>query len=151
MRTYYETPVQTGLVVPQSTSKVFAIPHPTRVRLLNIRVLQTAGTPATFTIDLFEKEVPNTPSSNNADDFWLVTPRGGIASSAAGTLVYDFPDVDKYFNNQDDPVYLQSRGVDTPSLVSIASAKRVIYLRITNAGGTSNTYQVSIGSEFLGD
>lgn len=151
MRTYYETPPQTGLVVQANKSKVFTIPHPTRVRLINIRVLQTGGTLATFTIDLFEKSVPDSPSANNADDFWLVTPRGGVASSAAGTLVYDFSDFDKYFQNADTPIYVQAQGQNSPSLVSIISAKRKIYLRITNAGGTDNTYMVSIGSEFLGD
>ncbi len=146
MRRYYETPMSAELVVPANSSKVFAIPHPTRVRLVSLRVLQTAGTAAAFKADLYKKEVGDSPAANNADDFWLVTTRGGVSSTANGTLVYDFADVDKFFDNKDDPAYVDGPGgVATPVQPSVF-ANRVIYLRITNSGSTENTYRASIGS-----
>jgi hypothetical protein len=141
--TYYECPPQTGLVVPAGMPKVFAIPFPTRMRLTNLRVLQMAGTPAAFTVNLYNREVPDSPSPNNADEFWEVTPAGGISSTNNGVLCADFSGTDNFFDNKDDPVYTTGPGsTPTPSLVSIISAKRVIYARITCAGGGTFTFML---------
>lgn len=149
MRTYYENPPQTLLAVAHAASKVFAIPYPTRVRLTTLRVMQTSGTPVLFKVDIFNHIVGDAPATEDA--LYLVTPYGGINSNAAGVMVHQFPDVDNFFQNLDDDVPLQVRGVDTPSMVSIL-ARRVIYIRITNSDVANDAvFSLVLGSEYLGD
>jgi hypothetical protein len=143
---YYECPPQTGLAVPPGTSITFPIPYPTRVRLTNLRVRQTHGDLAPFSIDLYNRAVPDTPGSVSSDDeFYLVNPVTSVDSTSLGFLIADFSGVDVYFTNQDEPEHVYAQGEPTPSLVSILGG-RVIYARITNDGGTENTYEFMLGS-----
>jgi hypothetical protein len=144
MQTYYECPPQANLAVPLGASKTFAIPYPTRRRLTKLNILQVSGTPVAFTADLFNHAVPDSPSSGNADEMWRVAPT--IADNTAGVLTHNFPDVDVFYINQDANAFLQVRGQDTPTLVSV-NARNVIYVRITNGGGNAAIFNLILGSE----
>src|ERR1051326_3176358 len=99
MRQYYETPPQTGLFVPAHDSVLFPIRHPNKVRLAQVRVQQTSGGDVDFRIDIFNKEVDDTPGNN--DTLARVTPVSGISSDSPGNLVHHFPDQDIMFVNKD--------------------------------------------------
>jgi hypothetical protein len=147
MQQYYECPEQVNLVVPGGQSVTFAIPYPTRVRLTRLSVIQTAGTPGNFTVDLYNQAVPNSPSAGGVDEMWRVAPTQ--SESSAGVMAVRFADVDVYFQNTDPDVFLQVRSQNTPSLIS-TQAHRKIYARITNQGGGSCTYSLVLGSFFEG-
>jgi len=147
MRTYYECPYQTGLVVPAGASKTFAIPYPNNVRLTMLRIVQTNTPTVNFTAALYNRLVPDTPSPNNADEAYNVL--GVIQqlqSDASGVLLQGFADQNVFFVNRDDPQYVQRYGKNSPSLVDILY-NRKIYVRITNSGAGSATFQLSLGSE----
>jgi len=98
---------------------------------------------AESTVDIFNRLVADAPAA--ADALWRVGPT--VPSDDAATLAHQYAeDNNVYFINRDDPVYVQLRGEDTPSLVNVA-AKRVIYVRITNSVGTPGTFSLVLGAD----
>lgn len=143
---YYENP-PAALTVSGGTSKVLALPCPNRVRLTSLTVVQRAGdTPVLFRVDVYNAQVGDAPSAGLTDYKWLRTPPAGIACDAAGRMNHLFADYDVFFFNQDVPPYVQAQGANTPSLIN-SQARQVIYLRITNSGGNSATFDIILGSE----
>src|SRR5215471_10355871 len=145
MRTYYESPYLTGLVVPAGQTKTFAVPYPNNVRLTMLRIVQTNTPAVNLTAALYCRQVPDTPSANNADEAYnILGVLQQLQADAPGVILQAFPDQNVFFTNRDDPVYVQRGGKNTPSLVD-PLFNRKIYVRITNPGATSATFQVTLG------
>ena len=143
---YYENP-PAALTVTNGTSKVLKLPYPNGVRLTKLNVVQTADNAAvTFSVDIYNHSVGNSPASNNQDDLWLITDLGGMTSNSAGVLIKRFDANDYFFFNQDAPIYAQAQGQNTPSIVDILSPYN-LYVRITNTGSNVDVFNIILGSE----
>ena len=138
MSTPYENKPVGGLVCESGAATCFAIDFPSRVSITKLIVIQTAGTHAAFTVDLFNNSdgcagTATTDADGNAigDDCYRVCDQqSGTVVDAVGTLVHFFsPEV--IFFNQDDEHNL--------------GQNRKIYVKIDPSGAGDTTYSVVIG------
>ena len=138
MATPYESKPKGGLVCASGATTCFAIDFPSRVLLTKLIVVQTDGTHATFTVDLFNNEdgcagTATTDADGNAigDDCYRVCAQQTSADvDSVETLVHYFnPEV--VFYNQDAAHNL--------------GQNRKIYVKIDPSGGGDTTYSVVIG------
>jgi hypothetical protein len=138
MSTPYENKPVGGLVCASGATTCFAVDFASRVAITKLTVIQTDGTHAAFTVDLFSNAdgcagTATTDADGNAigDDCYRVcAQQSGTVVDGVGTLVHFFsPEV--VFYNQDDVTHI--------------GQKRKIYVRIDPSGAGDTTYSVVIG------
>lgn len=140
--TYYENTPLPGLKVNGGEVGTFVLPYPTRVRLTKVFVIQTAGDPVAYTVDLFNKaEAAADESLSDAEgpDTGPLSPElfrvGPVLSSSA-------PGVLQHFYTADEPVFFISHDDQSGSIMDA----RRLHLRISPAGSGEKEFAVVIGS-----
>lgn len=135
----YETPPQRDLAAVGGQAAVFAVGFPTRVKLAKLVVVQTAGTPQAFDVQLYSRQQAADDASLSAEsdtdprELFEVGPL--LTSEAPGLLRHAFGDPAVYFFNHDDQAS------------SALGQNRKIYVVVRPHGVGPVTFTLIIGCE----